>query len=190
MASSDLIRGLFGEDSDDEINSQDNGAQLVEDSNNEENSQDNGAQNNSLSVPTENNVEEDTGVIEPGMVFSSVDSLFDAYQEHARVRVQSGGPENLGYLPKDCRNFIEERRRLRLSDGDAEVIHKMFATLQLKDRNLYHLMNIDEDGRLRNVLWIHPISKAAYEDFHDIVSFDTTYLVNTLCHILLLISLK
>ncbi|KAL8548964.1 hypothetical protein ACS0TY_008015 [Phlomoides rotata] len=247
MASSDLIRDLFGEDSDNE---------------------------------------EDTSVIEPGMVFSSVDNLFDAYQEHARVRdfsvvkrtlakrnerepkyalivcdksgtskanksskkidckahlnakklddeswivtkmvnehnheidpsfsplmvahrqlhihirrqleandiagirpcknirlleVQSGGPKNLGCLPKDCRNFIEERRRLRLGDGDAKVIRKMFATLQMKDRYFYHLMNIDEDGRLRNFLWIHPRSKAAYEDFHDVVSFDTTYLVN------------
>ncbi|KAL8535890.1 hypothetical protein ACS0TY_011510 [Phlomoides rotata] len=94
------------------------------------------------------------------------------------LEVQSGGPENLGCLSKDWRNFIEERRRLRLGDGDAEDIRKMFATLQLKDRNFYHLMDIDEEGRLCNILWIHPRSKAAYEDFHDIVSFDTTYLVN------------
>ncbi|KAL8512120.1 hypothetical protein ACS0TY_018538 [Phlomoides rotata] len=39
-------------------------------------------------------------------------------------------------------------------------------------------MDIDEEGRLRNVLWIHPRSKIAYEEFHDVVSFDTTYLVN------------
>ncbi|KAL8515629.1 hypothetical protein ACS0TY_014353 [Phlomoides rotata] len=69
MASSDLIRDLFGENFDDEVNTQDNGTQ-----------------NNSSSVPTDNNVEEDTSVIEPGMIFSSIDSLFDAYQEHARVR--------------------------------------------------------------------------------------------------------
>ncbi|KAL8462461.1 hypothetical protein ACS0TY_033475 [Phlomoides rotata] len=34
------------------------------------------------------------------------------------------------------------------------------------------------DGRLRNVLWIHPRCRAAYEEFHDVLSFDTTYLVN------------
>ncbi|KAL8556218.1 hypothetical protein ACS0TY_003859 [Phlomoides rotata] len=98
-------------------------------------------------------------------------------QLHIHIR-RHGGPKNLGCFPKDCRNFIEERRRLRLGDGDAEAIRKMFATLQMKDRNLCHLMDIDEDGRLHNVLWIHPRSKAAYEDFHDVVSFDTTYLVN------------
>ncbi|KAL8533220.1 hypothetical protein ACS0TY_009459 [Phlomoides rotata] len=37
--------------------------------------------------------------------------------------VQSGGPQNLGCLPRDCRNFVDQRRRLRLGDGDAEAIH-------------------------------------------------------------------
>ncbi|KAF2322580.1 hypothetical protein GH714_019130 [Hevea brasiliensis] len=32
--------------------------------------------------------------------------------------------------------------------------------------------------RLSNVLWVHPRSRAAYEEFNDVVSFDTTYLVN------------
>ncbi|KAL8493187.1 hypothetical protein ACS0TY_024412 [Phlomoides rotata] len=35
------------------------------------------------------------------------------------IEVQYGGPQNLWYLPKDCRNFIEERRRLRLGEGVA-----------------------------------------------------------------------
>ncbi|KAL8469509.1 hypothetical protein ACS0TY_032380 [Phlomoides rotata] len=46
-------------------------------------------------------------------------------------------------LPRGCRNFVDQRRRLRLDDGDAEAIHQ-----------------------------------AAYEEFNDVVSFDTTYLVN------------
>ncbi|KAL8547964.1 hypothetical protein ACS0TY_007308 [Phlomoides rotata] len=36
--------------------------------------------------------------------------------------VQSGGPQNLGCLPRDCRNFADQRRRLRLGDGDAKAI--------------------------------------------------------------------
>ncbi|XP_058004036.1 protein FAR1-RELATED SEQUENCE 5-like [Hevea brasiliensis] len=53
----------------------------------------------------------------------------------------SGGPENLS-LSKDCRNFIEQKRRLRLGDGDARLY------------------------------------SSRYEEFNDVVSFDTTYLVN------------
>ncbi|KAL8531269.1 hypothetical protein ACS0TY_008044 [Phlomoides rotata] len=67
-------------------------------------------------------------------------------RERKNVRiceVQSGGPQNLGCLPRDCRNFFDQRRRLRFGDGDAEAI-----------------------------------CQAAYEEFNDVVSFDTTYLVN------------
>ncbi|KAL8542499.1 hypothetical protein ACS0TY_003385 [Phlomoides rotata] len=92
--------------------------------------------------------------------------------------VQSGGPQNLGYLPRDCRNFIDQRRRLRIGDGDAEAIRQLFCRLQLKDVNFFYSMDLDQDGRLHNVLWIHPRCRAAYEQFHDVVSFDTTYLVN------------
>ncbi|XP_073121771.1 protein FAR1-RELATED SEQUENCE 5-like [Henckelia pumila] len=94
------------------------------------------------------------------------------------LEVQAGGPENLGCLPKDCRNFIENRRRLRLGDGDVEAIRKLFMRMQQRDTNLFHLMDVDDECRLCNVLWIHPRSKAAYEEFRDVVSFDTTYLVN------------
>ncbi|KAH6762419.1 hypothetical protein C2S52_019852 [Perilla frutescens var. hirtella] len=94
------------------------------------------------------------------------------------LEVQCGGPENLGALRKDCQNYIEERRRMMIGDGDAEVVRNLFNRLKLRDGNFYHLMDTDNEGRLRNVLWIHPRSRAAYEDFYDAVSFDTTYLVN------------
>ncbi|KAL8512121.1 hypothetical protein ACS0TY_018539 [Phlomoides rotata] len=170
MASLDLIRELFGEDSDDEVNTQDNGTQTNLDSVPTEDNEGNGTQNNLSSVPTYNNLEEDLSVIEPGMklddetwivtkmvnehnheIYPTFSPLMAAHRHldiHIRrqleaddiagvrpcknvrlLKVQSGGPKNLGCLPKDCRNFIEERRRLRLGDGDAEAIRKMFATL-------------------------------------------------------------
>ncbi|KAL8488555.1 hypothetical protein ACS0TY_024730 [Phlomoides rotata] len=92
--------------------------------------------------------------------------------------VQSSGPQNLGCLLRDCRNFVDQRRRLRLGDGDAEAIRQLFCRLQLKDENFFYSMDLDQDGRLSNILWIHPRCRAAYKEFHDVVSFDTTYLVN------------
>ncbi|KAG6482163.1 hypothetical protein ZIOFF_058794 [Zingiber officinale] len=64
-------------------------------------------------------------------------------------------------------NFMVKRRMSRLGDGDAEGIRKLFITMQLRDRNFFHLMDVDDEGRQCNVLWIHPRSKAAYEEFHD-----------------------
>ncbi|KAL8519329.1 hypothetical protein ACS0TY_010315 [Phlomoides rotata] len=43
--------------------------------------------------------------------------------------VQSGGPQKLGCLPRDCRNFVDKKRRLRLGDGDAEAIRLLFCRL-------------------------------------------------------------
>ncbi|KAL8542525.1 hypothetical protein ACS0TY_003404 [Phlomoides rotata] len=87
--------------------------------------------------------------------------------------VQSGGPMNSGCSPKDNRNFIDHRRRLRLGEGDEEAIRRMFARIQQKDRDFYHLMDIDD-----HEMCCEFIQEAdAYEEFHD-VSFDITYLVN------------
>ncbi|KAH6838092.1 hypothetical protein C2S53_001183 [Perilla frutescens var. hirtella] len=94
------------------------------------------------------------------------------------LKVQCGGPENLGALQKDCQNYIEERRRKMIGDSDAEAVRNLFNRLKLRYGNFYHLMATDNEGHLRNVLWIHPRSRAAYEDFHDALSFDTTYLIN------------
>ncbi|KAL8556539.1 hypothetical protein ACS0TY_004114 [Phlomoides rotata] len=54
---------------------------------------------------------------------------------------------------------------------------KQFASCFV-DGHLFYSMDLDQDGRLCNVLWIHPRCRAAYEEFHDVLSFDTTYLVN------------
>ncbi|KAI8567773.1 hypothetical protein RHMOL_Rhmol02G0147700 [Rhododendron molle] len=39
-------------------------------------------------------------------------------------------------------------------------------------------MDLDEEGRLRNVFWADARSRAACKVFGDVVTFDTTYLVN------------
>ncbi|KAK9163096.1 hypothetical protein Syun_003998 [Stephania yunnanensis] len=38
------------------------------------------------------------------------------------LRIQEGGPKNLGCTSKDCRNFIDASRRLGSEEGDAEAI--------------------------------------------------------------------
>ena len=40
------------------------------------------------------------------------------------------------------------------------------------------VMDIDDESRLRNVFWADARSRAVYDSFHDVVSFDTTYLTN------------
>ncbi|XP_070025854.1 protein FAR1-RELATED SEQUENCE 2-like [Nicotiana sylvestris] len=42
----------------------------------------------------------------------------------------------------------------------------------------FNSIDVDNIGRLRNVVWLHSHCKAAYKQFHDAICFDTTYLVN------------
>ncbi|XP_024037579.1 protein FAR1-RELATED SEQUENCE 5-like [Citrus clementina] len=39
-------------------------------------------------------------------------------------------------------------------------------------------IDLNEEGRLKNIFWAVPRSRAAYKDFGDVVTFNTTYLTN------------
>lgn len=94
------------------------------------------------------------------------------------LEVHLGGPQELGCSGKNCRNYIEHGRKLRLGVGDAKTIRKPFMMLQQNDKNFFHFMDIDDDGKLRNVMCIHPRSIVTYEEFHNVLTFDISYLVN------------
>jgi hypothetical protein len=47
----------------------------------------------------------------------------------------------------------------------------------MNDR-FYFMIDLDDESRLRNVFWADARSRASYEDFGDVVTFDTTYLTN------------
>ncbi|CAJ2665675.1 unnamed protein product [Trifolium pratense] len=50
--------------------------------------------------------------------------------------------------------------------------------MQKQNSQFYYLIDIDDDSRLRNVFWADARSRAAYEYFGEVVTFDTTYLTN------------
>ncbi|XP_042962684.1 protein FAR1-RELATED SEQUENCE 5-like [Carya illinoinensis] len=92
--------------------------------------------------------------------------------------VGAGGFENLPFLEKDCRNYINKARHLRLGAGGAGALRDYFLRMQYKNPGFFALMDLDDDGRLKNVFWADPRSRAAYQYFGDVVTFDTTYLTN------------
>jgi hypothetical protein len=40
------------------------------------------------------------------------------------------------------------------------------------------VIDMDDDSRLQNVFWANTRSRASYEYFGDVITFDTTYLTN------------
>ncbi|XP_020245311.1 protein FAR1-RELATED SEQUENCE 6-like isoform X2 [Asparagus officinalis] len=68
--------------------------------------------------------------------------------------------------------------KLKLAEGDNEVIHQFFASMQSKNPNFFYLVDFDEHERLRNLFWADARSRAAYQYFGDVVTFDTSYLTD------------
>ncbi|KAG6627606.1 hypothetical protein CIPAW_15G141000 [Carya illinoinensis] len=90
-----------------------------------------------------------------------------------------GGFENLPFNEKNCRNYIDKARHLRLGKGGTRAIRKYFARMQYKNYGFFFLLiDMDGDGRLRNVFWADARSRASYKYFGDVITFDTTYLTN------------
>ncbi|XP_044946316.1 protein FAR1-RELATED SEQUENCE 4-like [Hordeum vulgare subsp. vulgare] len=92
--------------------------------------------------------------------------------------VAADGHENLTFGEKTCRNFLEKTRRLKFGSGDAEAVRDYFIKMQSDNPNFFSVMDVDDESRLRNVFWDDARSRAVYESFHDVITFDTTYLVN------------
>ncbi|XP_035545171.1 protein FAR-RED IMPAIRED RESPONSE 1-like [Juglans regia] len=92
--------------------------------------------------------------------------------------IGAGGFENLPFLEKDCRNYIDKARHLRLGAGGAGALRDYFLKMQYKNNGFFALMDLSDDGRLKNIFWADPRSRAAYQYFGDVFTFDTTYLKN------------
>lgn len=50
--------------------------------------------------------------------------------------------------------------------------------MRTKNTNFWYDIDLDDDGHLRNVFWADA-SRAAYDFFRTVVTFDTTYLTNS-----------
>ena len=47
-------------------------------------------------------------------------------KSYRSIVVEAGGLENVPFLQKDCRNFLNKVHRLRLGEGDVAFIKKYF----------------------------------------------------------------
>ncbi|KAL7172245.1 hypothetical protein ACSBR2_031857 [Camellia fascicularis] len=92
--------------------------------------------------------------------------------------VDAGEHQNSPFLENDCIHLVDRVKCLQLQEGDATAMNNYFLKMQVDNSNFFYMMDLDEEGRLRNVLWVDARSRAAFKEFGDVVTFDTTYSVN------------
>jgi hypothetical protein len=90
----------------------------------------------------------------------------------------AGGHENIPFCETDVRNYINKERRAIGKEGDGQALLSYFSQMREQNANFFYEIDVDEEFHLKNVFWADARSRAAYEDFGDVVTFDTTYLVN------------
>ncbi|KAK8576734.1 hypothetical protein V6N13_015167 [Hibiscus sabdariffa] len=91
--------------------------------------------------------------------------------------------DSVGYgcsnsLEGEISECVDRSRRLKLKKGDSQIIYNFFSNIQLTNPNFVYLIDLNDEGCLRNVFWIDSRSRAAYGYFGDVVAVDTTCLSN------------
>ncbi|KAF5477376.1 hypothetical protein F2P56_004024 [Juglans regia] len=79
---------------------------------------------------------------------------------HALV-TEAGGFENVPFGEKDCRNYIDKARHLRLGKDGTQALFEYFRRMQYKNDGFFSLMELDDDDRLKNVFWADARSRGA-----------------------------
>ena len=92
--------------------------------------------------------------------------------------IDSGGNGTSNSNTREVGMFPDQPNQLNLRKGDTQALYNYLCRMQLTNPNFFYLMNLNEEGRLRNVFWIDARSRAACGYFGDVIYFDNTYMSN------------
>lgn len=96
------------------------------------------------------------------------------HKSYRCIVIEACGPVNIPFLEKDCWNFLDKVRRLRLGEGDANALKEYFRKMEAHNSKCFYAMDLDDKGCLKNIFLTDARSRAAYEKFVDDITFDTT----------------
>lgn len=90
--------------------------------------------------------------------------------------IDSGGNGTSNSKPREVGMFPDHPNQLNLRKGDTQALYNYLCRMQLTNPNFFYLMDLNEEGCLRNVCWIDARSRAACGYFGDVIYFDNTYM--------------
>ncbi|XP_072053951.1 protein FAR-RED IMPAIRED RESPONSE 1-like [Arachis hypogaea] len=102
-------------------------------------------------------------------------TIRNTYQSLATA---AGDYDKLTFTQKDLWNHVARNVRVIEEEGDAKSLMQYFHRIQEQNRNFFYEVKLDEQHHIKHAFWADARSRATYEYFGDVVSFDTTYLTN------------
>ncbi|GAB4829147.1 hypothetical protein Ancab_040629 [Ancistrocladus abbreviatus] len=92
--------------------------------------------------------------------------------------VDTSCSRNSNIRETEMRSPTEYLKHLKLKEGDVHAVYNFFCRMKLTNPNFFYLMDVDDEGRLRNVFWADFRSRVAYGYFSDTIAIDTLCLAN------------
>ncbi|WVZ09007.1 hypothetical protein V8G54_022353 [Vigna mungo] len=99
-------------------------------------------------------------------------------KSYLSIMTNAGGYDNMDFTERDARNYIGKHRRSLCKDGDGQALLRHFSAKKDLNKDFYYEIELDEGNRICSVFWADVRSRAAAEEFGDVLCFDTTYLTN------------
>ncbi|RYR12748.1 hypothetical protein Ahy_B04g070129 [Arachis hypogaea] len=87
----------------------------------------------------------------------------------------AGGHRELNFIEKDVRNYITREVRNVSEQEDTKEFGKYLLRMKEKNQNFFFKLELEEDQSIKLAFWADARSRAAFEYFGDVISFDTTY---------------
>ncbi|XP_028112995.1 protein FAR1-RELATED SEQUENCE 5-like [Camellia sinensis] len=90
-----------------------------------------------------------------------------------------GGRESLGFTKLDQKNYLRTKRQNSLAYGEAGSILQYFRDKSLENPSFFYSVQLDNEEQITNIFWADAQMIMDYGQFGDVVTFDTTYKLNS-----------
>ena len=88
------------------------------------------------------------------------------------------GYGSLSFVEQDLRNHVKKEMHAIGKLADGKALRRFFSRMQEQESNFFYDIDFDDNFLVKNVFWADARSRATYDSFGDVVTFDTTYLTN------------
>lgn len=94
---------------------------------------------------------------------------------YAAMAKQFAEYKNVVGLKNDPKGTFDKGRSLALEAEDTKFLLDFLTQMQNLNSNFFYAIDLGDDQRMKNLFWVDAKSRHDYNNFSDVVSFDTTY---------------
>ncbi|KAI9195724.1 hypothetical protein LWI28_017480 [Acer negundo] len=107
---------------------------------------------------------------------SSSDAEGRTIKLYRALVIDAGENGNSDAIGREVRNLPNHSSQLNLKKGDSQAIYNYLCRMQLTNPNFFYLMDLNDEGHLKNVFLIDGRSRASCGYFSDVIYIDDTCL--------------